>query len=62
MDATITVTIQAGGCEGIRSLTYRLALFMYHGITIVVFDGETKTGWINVPVAPEKQRAENRLS
>jgi hypothetical protein len=34
---------------------------MYHRITIVVFNGETKTGWINVPVTPEKQRTENRL-
>jgi hypothetical protein len=42
-------------CGGSEWLTYRPALFfMYQRITIIVFDGETKTSWVNVPVTPEK--------
>jgi hypothetical protein len=34
---------------------------MYSCISIIVFDGETKTSWIDISVAPQKESAKDRL-
>jgi hypothetical protein len=41
--------------------TYWFTLFMHRCIPVIVFDGETKTSWVNVPVAPEKESTKDRL-